>query len=391
MRHPSLYRPALLLAAVSLLTGCGTGSGTGGGSATTATGILKDANVSGLSYRSGDEEGETGADGSFTYEVGRSITFSIGDLVVGTAPGQPVITPLDFVPNSHVDWTAVQNIVRFLLWLDTDAFPANGIEISQALRARAEDTPSIWKPVNFSAVSLDAELSLIVQNMIGFRDPRSLPTPLDAQNHLTDTLQCLRSGAFRGTLAGDDTGNFGVMVDARTNALRGFIARAGGQAPIALDGASPVSLDQQAFFISSAAAPDTLFMGRLLDPDTLTGSWTLTAAQTLDGTFQGERIGGNDDTRYRYTATYESGAADAVGLYAFDINTAGAVTGVAYSVDTDQETTLSGVYDSANASLIAVTPGQAVRIEVAVDLSAGTLNGGDSLGNTVTGSGCRLN
>ncbi|MCC6301487.1 MAG: hypothetical protein IT489_01640 [Gammaproteobacteria bacterium] len=393
MWHPSLYRPAFLLAAVSLFTGCGTGSGTGGGNATTASGILKDANISGLSYRSGDEEGETGSDGRFTYEVGRDVTFSVGDLVVGTAPGQPVITPLDFSPAGRVDSTVVQNIVRFLLWLDTDAISENGIEISQALRAHAEATPSIWKPVafNVSEGDFNAELNLLFFDMNQFRGARSLPTGLEARAHLTDTLQCLRSGAFRGTLAGDDTGHLGVMVDAQTNALRGFIARDGGQALIALDGASPVSLDQQAFFISNATVPDTLFMGRLLDPDTLTGSWTITVAQALEGTFQGERIGGNDDTRYRYTATYENGAADAAGLYTFDINAAGAVTGVAYGVDTDQETTLSGVYDSATASLIAVTPGQAVRIEATVNLTAGTLNGGDSLGNTVTGSGCRLN
>lgn len=392
MSHPSRHNWFVPLAISFILAGCGTGSG-GGGRATTATGILKDANVTGLSYRSGQEKGETGADGSFTYEVGNDVTFSIGGLVIGTAPGQPVITPLDFVPASGVDTTAVQNIVRFLLWLDTDAIPSNGIEISQALREHAEATPSIWNPISFnvSEGNFNAELDLLFFDMNQFRGPRSLPSALEARDHLTDTLQCLRSGAFRGTLAGGDTGNLGLMVDAQTNALRGFVARDNSQAMLELEGSSAVSLDRQAFFISTATPAGTTFMGRLIDPDTVTGSWTIPLAQPLNGTFQGERIGGQGNARYRFTATYKNGTTDLAGLYTFDINAAGAVTGVAYSVDTDELTTLSGVYDSANLNLIAVTPGQLTRVEADVNLTAGTLNGSDSQGNTVTGSGCRLN
>ncbi|MCC6208955.1 MAG: hypothetical protein IT488_12505 [Gammaproteobacteria bacterium] len=380
------------LAIGGTLAGCGTGSGVGG-TTTTATGVLKDANVSGLSYRSGQEEGETGPDGSFVYEVGNDVTFSIGDLVIGAAPGQSVITPLDFVQTGGVDSTEVQNIVRFLLWLDEDAIPENGIEITAGLREHAEATPSIWKPISFNVneTNLNFELNLLFFDMNNFRGERSLPSAFEARNHLTDTLQCLRSGAFRGTLTGGDTGNFGVMIDALTNELRGFIARNGSQSMIELEGNSAVSLDQQAFFISGAETPETNFMGRLLDPDTLTGSWAVTTAQPLSGTFQGERIGGSGDTLYRFTATYNNGATELAGIYTFDINTAGTVTGVAYGVDSDELLNLSGVYDSANQSLIAVTPGQGLRIDASVNLTSGTLNGGDSLGNTVTGSGCRLN
>ncbi len=392
MPHLSRHNWFVPLAIGFVLAGCGTGSG-GGGRATTATGVLKDANVAGLSYRSGQEKDVTGADGSFTYEVGNDVTFSIGELVIGTAPGQPVITPLDFIPASGVNTTAVQNIVRFLLWLDTDAIPSNGIEISQPLREHAEATPSIWKPIafNVSEDDLNFELNLLFFDMNNFRDERSLPTALQARDHLTDTLLCLRSGAFRGTLAGGDTGNLGLMVDAQTNELRGFVARDGSPAMLELEGSSAVSLDQQAFFISTATPAGTTFMGRLTDPDTVTGSWTIPLAQPLNGTFQGERIGGRGNARYRFTATYKNGTNDLAGIYTFDINAAGAVTGVAYGVDSDELTTLSGVYDSQSQTLIAVTPGQLVRVDADVDLTAGTLNGSDSLGNTIAGSGCRLN
>ncbi|MBK8163307.1 MAG: hypothetical protein IPK65_09220 [Gammaproteobacteria bacterium] len=388
MRYPSIYSHPFILALVLLCAGCSGEGGIGGGSAATATGVLKDANVSGLSYRSGEEEGETGVDGSFSYEVGRDVTFSIGELIVGTAPGQDVITPIDFVQAGGVNSAAVINIVRFLLWLDEDAVPANGIEISEELREHAEVTPSIWNPVSFNVSEgvFNSELDLLFFDMNIFRGPRSLPTATEARNHMTATLQCLRSGAFRGTLVGDDSGDFGVMIDAATGELRGFATRNLSQTLIGLEGTSPVSLDQQAFFISGDTNPNTTFMGRMLDADSVTGAWQIAAAQQIDGTFQGERIGGDDAAVYRFTATYEG--ADS-GIYTFDINAAGNVTGVAYSVEGDVLTTLSGTLDG-NVSITAET-GNQLDIVADVGLAAGTLNGFDTQGNTITGSGCRLN
>jgi hypothetical protein len=64
---------------------------------TSATGKFVDAPVEGLKYVSGGQSGFTGANGEFTYEIGQSVTFSVGGVVVGQAPGASVITPIELV------------------------------------------------------------------------------------------------------------------------------------------------------------------------------------------------------------------------------------------------------------------------------------------------------
>ena len=46
-----------------------------------------------LSYTTPTLSGMTNADGEFLYEEGEAVTFSIGDITLGTAQGQDVITP----------------------------------------------------------------------------------------------------------------------------------------------------------------------------------------------------------------------------------------------------------------------------------------------------------
>jgi len=396
MRYPVLSCQVAALASSLLLAACGGGTDVGGGeTATTAEGVLKDANVAGLSYRSGDEEGATGADGSFTYEVGRDVTFFLGDLEIGTAPGQAVVTPLDFVNNGSTSSAAVLNRVRLLMMLDEDENPANGIQITPVMRDRAEAEPSIWRPVDFTITDenkLTAEFNPIILDL-GFFFQRLPPPSLQdftaavARDHLEGTLRCVRLGAFRGMLTSGDTGRLGVMVDAATGELRGYALRNGSSGLIELDGVDPVSLDQQAFFTSEDDAGAT-FEGRMTDPDSLIGQWDQTVPQPASGTYQGTRMDGAANAVYRFTATYE-GTADA-GVYTFDINAAGNVTGLAYSVPNDRLNNLTGTLDS-NVSLVATTSDQRI-ITATVDLVTGTLtNGFDDDGNALTGSGCRLN
>lgn len=72
-----------LAAVATLLTACGGGGGSGGSGTSLATGYFKDSNTQGLRYVAGGQAGVTGADGSFTYEVGRPVSFYIGS---GTGP-----------------------------------------------------------------------------------------------------------------------------------------------------------------------------------------------------------------------------------------------------------------------------------------------------------------
>ncbi len=89
--------------------------------------------VSGLQYAFGNENGVTNSEGTFQYEDGKKLKFFISDILLSElAKGKSTITPLDFV--SGPINSKVINISRFLLTLDEDANPLNGILIPAAAR-----------------------------------------------------------------------------------------------------------------------------------------------------------------------------------------------------------------------------------------------------------------
>ena len=101
------------------LCGCEGSSST---TATTAAGkFAVDAPVEGLKYVSGGQNGFTGPNGEFTYDVGQAVTFSVGGVVVGQAQGASVITPIELVKTAYPSATvtastpAVAQITQFLL------------------------------------------------------------------------------------------------------------------------------------------------------------------------------------------------------------------------------------------------------------------------------------
>ena len=138
-------------------------------------------------------------------------------------------------------------------------------------------------------------------------------------------------------------------------------------------GAKPLAVD------FSSAGPS--------DPDNVTGEWEYAAPQHPSGTFLASRTGGAAEAVYRFSATYEGG--DDAGTYTFDISAAGAVSGTAYSVVNNAATAVSGTLGG-NGTQLTATAGQ-TGITAAVDLASGTLSGGDTVGNTLVGGGCRLN
>ena len=65
-----------------------------------AKGIFIDSPVEGLSYISGTVASKTLAGGVFSYQVGSSIKFYVGDVLIGEATPGPVISPIDLVPGA---------------------------------------------------------------------------------------------------------------------------------------------------------------------------------------------------------------------------------------------------------------------------------------------------
>ena len=162
--------------------------------AQTATGRFIDSAVEGLSFTSGDQTGVTDAQGRFTYEVGDEVAFAVGAVTIGSAAGAAVITPLDLVADATSTTQAVQNIGRFLMLMDSDGDPSNGISISEGLRERAAD----WPEVDFATNDLESALSSIVPDTSVDGARRTLPTAAAAQTHIEDGFRCLDSGFFEG-------------------------------------------------------------------------------------------------------------------------------------------------------------------------------------------------
>ena len=116
-KYKKLTISFLLLATLVTTTAC-----SGGGSSSSAasvdnplTGVFVDAPVGGLNYQTATMSGITDENGTFKYHEGETVTFMIGDLMLGSAPGSDIMTPIDLVPGA-VDETdpTVTNICRLL-------------------------------------------------------------------------------------------------------------------------------------------------------------------------------------------------------------------------------------------------------------------------------------
>ncbi len=123
----------------------GNGGGTGGGSGgnTTQSGQFIDSPVSGLGYHGSAGSGLTDASGRFSYQAGETLSFTLGQIPLGSAAGAATVTPLDLF-GSDIHDQRVVNLARLLQSLDRDGDADNGIQLdSTAL------TQDPLKTVNF--------------------------------------------------------------------------------------------------------------------------------------------------------------------------------------------------------------------------------------------------
>ncbi len=65
------------------------------------------------------------------------VTFSVGDIVLGTVPGAPIITSVELTGSADPTVQAATNQLVFLQSIDADENPLNGITISAATQAAA--------------------------------------------------------------------------------------------------------------------------------------------------------------------------------------------------------------------------------------------------------------
>jgi hypothetical protein len=127
------------------------------------------------------------------------VTFSIGQIVLGTAECSTLLHPPALRGSGSLFDPEALNIARLLLMLDGDQYPATGITISTGLRDIADN----WAPVDFGAADFAAELVRIIADIASIegRTVAAPPTTADAFSHLDASLACAYSGAFRGTFS----------------------------------------------------------------------------------------------------------------------------------------------------------------------------------------------
>ena len=141
----------LSLAASALLVGCG---GNTVETAETQTGYFIDAPVAGLSYKtSSGFTGTTDSKGSFRYQEGEEVAFSIGKLTIGSAePTQEgLVSPRELSDNEET----VQLILRTLQALDIDNNTSNGITIPPSVITALE---GITAEVNLVELTQESEV-----------------------------------------------------------------------------------------------------------------------------------------------------------------------------------------------------------------------------------------
>ncbi|MDO8344907.1 MAG: pectinesterase family protein [Cellvibrio sp.] len=153
---------------------------------TPAVGVLVDAFVAGIGYRTATQSGVTNAQGEFNYLPGEMVTFFIGALEFPPIPAKGIVTPLDMAQTLNPNSPMVLNIARLLQSLDSDGNPANGININPAAALIAAQ-------VDFNLGVTQFASSPAVANLIA--NSGSITTTIvsveQALEHLRDSLESL--------------------------------------------------------------------------------------------------------------------------------------------------------------------------------------------------------
>lgn len=182
----------------ALMVGCSSVGTSVSSTPVPLAGVFMDGPVGGINYSTPTFKGVTKADGIFQYKAGETVTFSVGELVLGSSAGKPVVTPLDIVPDAKAaSDQRVVNICVLLQTLDQDGDPANGILISEKA---ASFVTQYGKTINFNkpvrAFSFDAGFRGVMaelNNIDAFgATPRAVKPPVLAQKHLEATLEGLK-------------------------------------------------------------------------------------------------------------------------------------------------------------------------------------------------------
>lgn len=132
----------------------------------TSIGILSDSPVGGVQYTtSGGYSGVTGADGSFAYNPGETVTFKIGAITLGTVTATGTVTPLDLAASATNKENVSTNLLVLLQSLDADGDASNGITINESTKtAAANASIDLTLPPSTFASSSNSALTTVMNS-----------------------------------------------------------------------------------------------------------------------------------------------------------------------------------------------------------------------------------
>lgn len=167
------------------------------------TGSFVDSPVSGIQYRTSAFSGITDIAGTFQYNPGEIIEFSIGNLILGVAVADSTVTPLELgtlhgsLENGELDYRSnhqdrATNTLRLLQTLDSDSYPENGITISENTRTSINSLVNGSLSFNLSEKEFETQQSLLELLSLA-TNTGELVSSEQAIEHFKLTLENLRS------------------------------------------------------------------------------------------------------------------------------------------------------------------------------------------------------
>ncbi len=164
------------VAAALVLAGCGGGGSDAPATVTppvvdapvvtgSATGVLTDAAVGGVSYKtSSGVTGTTSATGAYSYNPGDTVEFKLGALSLGTVTATGIVTPMELSGGSAAK---LQNLLVLLQSLDTDGNPANGITVAAASAAAVSSSVNLGGATNTFAADAGVQAAMTAGGVAG--------------------------------------------------------------------------------------------------------------------------------------------------------------------------------------------------------------------------------
>lgn len=197
-RVSGLVRYGAVLFAGLLIVACGGSGGGKGGGGTTSTGVFLDAEVEGLTWQASPSglTGTTNAAGEFRYREGDTVSFSVGAILLGTAPAVSIMTPHTLASAIDADTllqagvSAADVALNIAIFLQTfDSQQGEGIRIDPTVAGAATTALNFFQiPTAFAA---DAELL----NLAG--GDYTVVTPAEAEEHVNATVLGRLYGSWR--------------------------------------------------------------------------------------------------------------------------------------------------------------------------------------------------